>query len=147
MATQDQKLDTTTRDLNSQALALAEHLGRIAGTLEGTAEAWLNRASLTDQLTRVRDGATQLLNSLAGAAAKGGKAAQAPSQNGQSSSAGDAKSPRARSASASSDLAHAPGKRHRKPAPTVHGAKKSDSRIPKARASAQARQRRKLYTK
>src|SRR6187549_1871135 len=68
MATQDQKADTETRELNSQALALAEQLGRIAGALEGTAEVWLNRASVTDQLTKVRDGATQLLNSLAGAA-------------------------------------------------------------------------------
>ena len=63
MAIQDQKTDTATRELNSQALALAEQLGRIAGTLEGTAEAWLNRAAVTDQLTKVRDGATQLLNS------------------------------------------------------------------------------------
>jgi hypothetical protein len=83
MATRDQKDDTTTRDLNSQALALAEQLGRIAGTLEGTAEAWLNKAAVTDQLTKVRDGATQLLNTLAGAAATGrrvvqGKSAAAP---------------------------------------------------------------------
>ncbi len=133
MATQDQKPDTATREWNSQALILAEQLGRIAGTLEGTAEAWLNRASLTDQLTKVRDGATQLLNSLAAGVANGRKTAEA-------------KSPGARSASGSPDLAHAPGKRHRKPAPTVHGAKKSDSRIPKAKASAQARQRRKSYT-
>ena len=62
MAIQDQKPDTTTRELNAQALALAEQLGRIAGTLEGTAEAWLNRASVTDQLTegaRRRDAVAQ----------------------------------------------------------------------------------------
>ena len=136
MATQDQKPDTTTSEMNAQALALAEQLGRIAGTLEGTAEAWLDHASLADQLTKVRDGATQLLNSLA----DGRKAVRA-----RKSTAGKATAPRGRSAS-SSDPARAAGKRHRKPSPTVHGAKKSDSRIPKARASAQARQRRKSWT-
>lgn len=140
MATQDQKDDTSARELNSQALALAEQLGRIAGTLEGTAEAWLNKAQVTDQLTKVRDGATQLLNTLAGAAATGrravqGKSAPAPAPN---------RSTR-RTAGAGADPAHAPGKKHRKAAPTVRGVKHSDSTIPKAKASAAARQRRKSY--
>jgi hypothetical protein len=147
MATTDQKSDTATRELNSQALALAEQLGRMAGTLEGTAETWLNRASLTDQLSKVRDGAAQLLSTLAGGASSARKAVQARPTNGQSSSAGKMASSRGRSASATADPAHAPGKQHRKPSPTVHGAKKSDSRIPKAKASGQARQRRKLYAK
>jgi hypothetical protein len=140
MASQDQKADTRTRELNAQALALAEQLGRMAGTLEGTAEAWLNRAALTDQLTKVRDGAAQLLKSLApgGTVGRGARA--------QSANAGNANRPRGRAA-LSQDLAHAPGKQHRKPAPTIHGAKKSDSRIPKAKASAQARQRRRLVAK
>jgi hypothetical protein len=43
------------------------------------------------------------------------------------------------------DAAHAPGKRHRKPAPTVRGAKKSDERIPKMRTAAAVRRRRKSY--
>src|SRR5687767_13113745 len=61
MATQDEKNAT---DLGEQAIALAEQLGRIAGTIEGTAESWLNREKLTEQLTRVRDGATQMLEGL-----------------------------------------------------------------------------------
>jgi len=132
MAIQDQKPDTSTRELNSQALALAVQLGRIAGTLEGTAEAWLNRAAVTDQLTKVRDGATQLLNSLAGGAASGRRAAQKK----------PAKSATRR---ASADPAHAPGKQHRKAAPSVKGAKKSDQRIPKAKQAATIRQRRKSF--
>lgn len=133
MAIQDQKPDTTTRELNAQALALAEQLGRIAGTLEGTAEAWLNRASVTEQLTRVRDGATQLLNSLAGAAANGRRAVQAkPADAGRTPRRG-------------ADPAHAPGKAHRKPSPTAHGAKHSDLTIPKAKASAAARRRQKSF--
>ncbi len=54
MATQDQK---NASDLGEQAIALAEQLGRIAGTIEGTAESWMDRRKLTEQLTRVRDGA------------------------------------------------------------------------------------------
>ncbi len=138
MATQDQKPDTSASELNSQALALAEQLGRIAGTLEGTAEAWLNRAAVTDQLTKIRDGATQLLNSLAGGAASGRRAAQKK----PAAAAPNRTTRRA----ASADPAHAPGKRHRKAAPTVKGAKKPDQRIPKAKQAAMIRQRRKSYT-
>ena len=71
MANQDKKSEVNTGEIGSQAVALAEQLGRIAGSIEGTAEQWLNRSALTDQLTRVRDGATELLESLAGGAAKG----------------------------------------------------------------------------
>jgi hypothetical protein len=74
MATQDQTEMKTTA-LGQQAIALAEELGRIAGTIEGTADQWLNRQALTDQLTRVRDGAAELLDSLASGAAKGRKTA------------------------------------------------------------------------
>ena len=42
MATQEQK---NASDLGEQAIALAEQLGRIAGTIEGTAESWMNRAA------------------------------------------------------------------------------------------------------
>ncbi len=141
MATHDQKPDTTNRELNSQALALAEQLGRIAGTLEGTAEAWLNKASLTDQLTKVRDGASQLLNSLAAGAATARRAT--PQTDAPKTSRAVAPS---RSASAANaDPAHAPGKKHRKPSQTVRGAKHSDSVIPKAKASAAARRLRKSY--
>ena len=130
MATREQK---NTTDLGEQAIALAEQLGRIAGTIEGTAESLMNRQTLTDQLTRVRDSATQMLEGLTGGMTKGKKA----------SSKG--KTP-ARAASArQADPAHAPGKRRRKPAPTMKGVKKSDQRIPKMRIAAEARQRRRSY--
>lgn len=67
-------------DLGQQAIALAEQLGRIAGTIEGTAEAWLNRQSLTEQLTRVRDGAAEMLESLTNGAARGRRAAAESAQ-------------------------------------------------------------------
>src|SRR5688572_8861257 len=72
MATQDEKNATA---LGEQAIALAEQLGRIAGTIEGTAESWLNRETLAEQLTRVRDGATQMLEGLAAGAERTRKAA------------------------------------------------------------------------
>ena len=72
MATQDEKRAS---DLGEQAIALAEQLGRIAGTIEGTAESWMNREKLTDQLARVRDGATQMLDGLTAGAERGRSAA------------------------------------------------------------------------
>ena len=45
---------------------------------------------------------------------------------------------------AGSDLAHAPGKRHRKPAPGLKGVKHSDERIAKLRVADANRQRRKF---
>jgi len=129
MATREQK-DTT--DLGEQAIALAEQLGRIAGTMEGTAESWMNKQTLTEQLTRVRDSAAQMLEGLTGGMKKKRKAAK------------NTKPARAASARPA-DPAHAPGKRRRKPGPTMKGVKKSDERIPKMRTAAAARQRRKSY--
>jgi len=131
MATREQKNAT---DLGEQAIALAEQLGRIAGTIEGTAESLMDRQSLTDQLTRVRDSAAQMLEGLTDGIGKGRKALSAKG-----------KKP-ARAASArQADPAHAPGKRRRKPGPSIKGLKKSDERIPKMRTAAVVRQRRKSY--
>ena len=151
MAIPEQK---SASDLSQQAIALAEQLGRIAGTIEGTAEAWLTRQKLTDQLTRVRDGATQMLDTLTNGAEKGrrrsrtasdaitavgiGRAAQEKPEKEDSEGCG-------RAAARGADPAHAPGKKRRKPAPTMVGVKKSDERIPKMRTAAAARQRRKSY--
>lgn len=137
MATPEQK---TATDLGAQAIALAEQLGRIAGTIEGTAESWLQRRKLTDQLTRVRDGATQMLEGLEAGAGKGRSLVRRakPAHNGAK---GAAPAPRM----AHPDHARAPGKKRRKPAPTLKGVKKSDEKIPKLRTAAAARQRRKSY--
>jgi hypothetical protein len=131
MATRERNNAT---DLGEQAIALAEQLGRITGTIEGTAESLMNRQTLTDQLTRVRDSAAQMLEGLTDGIGKGRKALSARG-----------KKP-ARAASAQkADPAHAPGKRRRKPAPSMKGVKKSDERIPKMKTAAAARQRRKSY--
>jgi hypothetical protein len=165
MATPEQK---NVSELSEQAIALAEQLGRIAGTIEGTAEAWLNRQSLADQLTRVRDGAAEMLESLTTGPERGRSAATATVRSftedvrhtaskavsavgaGRLAGKNPPKSKKsvkraAASATRRADAAHAPGKQHRKPAPSVRGVKKSDERIPKARTAAAVRQRRKSY--
>ena len=131
MASQDKKIDPSSSEFRSRAVLLAGELGRLAGTLEGTAETWLNRTSLTDQLTKIRDTAAELLESVMNGAASGREAARRPG----------APQPVRQSA----DAAHAPGKRHRKPAPSVRGAKKSNQSIPKMRTATAVRQRRKSY--
>lgn len=156
-------------DLGQQAIALAEQLGRIAGTLEGTAEAWLNRQTLTDQLTRVRDGATEMLDTLTSGTKKTRKTAAGTvgsfAQNvrrtasasvamaaaaagvGRAAQKNRKKKKTAKGAASATtrgaDPAHAPGKQRRKPGPTLHGVKKSDEQIPKLRTAAFNRQRRK----
>jgi hypothetical protein len=171
MATDNRK-DTTPSALESQAVALAEQLGRIAGTIEGTAEQWLNRPAIAEQLTRVRDSASLLLESLASSAAKGREAVKggAGTMSGQvrdaatkavnaASSAvsslgatvGRRGTKRSRRKTATSrkpgkpamDLAHAPGKKHRKPAPSKPGVKHSEESISKMRTATIVRQRRK----
>lgn len=126
------------RDLSEQAVALAEQLGRIAGSIEGTAETWLPRQTLTEQLTRVRDGAAQMLRQLSEGVQRGRASVRGINEKkGKTGSAG------ARAA----DPSRAPGKRHRKPAPSPRGVKvkKSNEAIPKMRTAAAARQRRKSY--
>jgi hypothetical protein len=175
MATDNPK-ETNPSALESQAVALAEQLGRIAGTIEGTAEQWLNRPAIAEQLTRVRDSASLLLESLAGSAAKGRQAVtgSAGTMSGQVRDAAtkavnaassavaslgarvgsrSAKTKRSSRKTAGSrkpaksavDLAHAPGKKHRKPAPAMRGVKKSDEAIPKMRTATGVRQRRKSW--
>jgi hypothetical protein len=130
MATEDSKAAS---DLGAQAIELAEQLGRMAGTIEGTAEAWLDRQRLADQLTRVRDSATKMLESLRAAARKGRASQSKPAKGASTASTRKA------------DPARAPGKRRRKPAPSMRGVKKSNQTIPKMRTAATVRQRRKSY--
>jgi hypothetical protein len=130
MATQDSKVAS---DLGEQAIRLAEQLGRMAGTIEGTAEAWLNRQTLAEQLARVRDGATEMLKGLGA-----GVSTRRTRSKGKSAKAAAAQ-PR------KTDPARAPGKRRRRPAPSMRGVKKSNQAISKMRTAKTVRQRRKSY--
>ena len=115
MATQEQK---NASDLGEQAIALAEQLGRIAGTIEGTAESWMNRQQLADQLTRVRDGATQMLEGLTAGVAQGSQGWCQRQCAGRRSEAKSVRSLLRPLRARQADPAHAPGKRRRKPAPS-----------------------------
>ena len=130
MPTEDEKRAS---DLGEQAIALAEQLGRIAGTIEGTAESWLTNPTLAAQLTKVRDGAADMLKSLSKGA---GVASRKGTKKGGRKPA---------SAMRAADPAHAPGKRRRGPAPNARGVKKSDQAIPKLKTAHEVRQRRKSY--
>jgi hypothetical protein len=144
MATEDEK---KAADLGEQAIALAEQLGRIAGTIEGTAESWLNREKLAEQLTRVRDGATQMLDGLSAGAERTRKAATTAVRRVRPGQ-GRGKAKKAKASAATTrpaDPSRAPGKQRRKPAPTMKGVKKSDETIPKMRTAAAMRQRRKSF--
>ena len=143
MATPTQK---NAADLSEQAIALAEQLGRIAGAIEGTAESWMNRQQLTDQLARVRDGANQMLEGLTTGIARG-RAAVGDFRLAQVRKLRRGKKKAVPSARArqAADPSHAPGKRRRKPGPSMKGVKKSDERIPKMKTAAAVRQRRKSY--
>ena len=129
MATDDQKQDTTgTENLNAQLLSMAEQLGRMAGTIEGTAESWMKNGVLTEQLTSLRDNANKLLSKVSGMTTGRG-ASKTPAQK------------PVRRASATADPVHAPGKKHRKPAPRGQGPKKSNQPVAKLRAAQGVRRR------
>ncbi len=91
-------------------VVLAGQLGTLLGTARGKADAWLDREALSKELSRIRDGAADLL-------AKVNRAARAAKQ--------PAAKPKVRSAKAVAALAprpsrgpvDAPGKRHRRPPP------------------------------
>jgi hypothetical protein len=146
------------RAMEQRVVAFAEQLGRMVGTVERKATGWLDMASLSDQVTRIRDGAADLLSHLGGrdggsraeAIATVGSHPESPvpdnasqSVDGEVSRVRDRKpaSPRPAKSRAvstgggSRDRVAAPLKAHRKPPPSVAGAKHSDEEIAKARAS------------
>jgi hypothetical protein len=52
--------------IEQQLLRFAQEVGRIAGTVHGKADTLLDRRSLQEQITRIRDSAAALLDHLAG---------------------------------------------------------------------------------
>jgi hypothetical protein len=112
---------TTTKATEQRVVAFAEQLGRIAGTFHAKAEGWLDREALTRQIASVRDSATDLLEQLAGGAAKGSKKRPAASPA------------RGTTKGRSGGVVDAPGKKHRKPMQTDPDAKMANSQASKMR--------------
>jgi hypothetical protein len=112
---------TTTDAMEERVVAFAEQLGRIAGTIQAKAEGWMDRETLKKQIASVRDGAAHLLEQLAGGAMKVPKkrAAIAAARQGNKGRSGG--------------VVDAPGKKHRKAAPTDPDANIADSQAAKMR--------------
>ncbi len=109
--------------VEQRVIALAEQLGRFIGTVQRKADGWLDRKKLNDEVTRIRDEASSLLEQIAAVASP---AEERPGSEGKKRSA-DAARPRGRSGG----TVDAPRKAHRKRPPSAKGAKHSDSRIAK----------------
>jgi hypothetical protein len=62
------------RAMEQRVVAFAEQLGRMVGTVERKTTGWLDMAALSEQLTRIRDGAAELLGHLGGRDAAGSQA-------------------------------------------------------------------------
>ena len=112
----------TTQTLESKVGPHSRYSGRAcAETVQAKAEGWMDRERLYEQIARVRDGAADLLEELAGGATKASK--EKPST--ATARGGD----RGRSGG----VVDAPGKKHRKPMPSDPGANIVHSQVEKAR--------------
>lgn len=87
--------------IEPKMIAFAEQLGRLIGTVEARAEGWLDRKTLSAELGRIRDGASELIDRVNRARVLKKKAAATP----------------AAVARPSRGAVDAPGKRHRQPPP------------------------------
>jgi hypothetical protein len=119
-------------DLEDRLVHYSEQLGWLVGTVQAKTEGWLDRAALTENLTRIRDGATDLLSHLTsvsspnGATRKGGAKPRALNRTRKAN---------ARAVVRSASLVAAPGKRHRPPAAPTPSVKHSDERLSKLKAA------------
>jgi hypothetical protein len=145
------------RATEQRVVAFAEQLGRMVGTVERKTTGWLDMAALSDQLTRIRDGAADLLSHLGSGASASQQAPTAPSgsiadppppDGGAADSEARPKvrtrkaaSPRVAKAQSESTRVRsrehvaAPGKAHRKPPTGAAGVKHSNEEIAKAGAT------------
>ena len=111
---------TTADPIEQRLVAFAEQLGRIVGTIQAKAEGWMDRETLNQQIVSVRDGAAHLLEQLASGATKAPKkAAVGAAREGNKGRSGG--------------VVDAPGKKHRKAAPTDPDARIADSQADKMR--------------
>jgi hypothetical protein len=104
-------------------VAFAEQLGRMVGTIQAKAEGWRNRKTLIKQLASVRDGASHLLDQLAGGATAASKKKPA------------AAAARGANKGRSGGVVDAAGKKHRKQAPPDPDANMARSQAAKMRTA------------
>jgi len=111
-------------DVEQRLTVFAEQMGHMVGAVQNKADGWLESAALQEQLTRVRDGAAELLSDLSSQVRGGAAALTRPRRT--------ATPPKAAARGRSGGEVDAPGKKHRKPPASVRGAKHSDETISKA---------------
>ena len=107
--------------MEQRVLAFAKQAGYVAGTIQMKTEGWMDRETLRKQLASVRDGASSLLEQLGNAAGRIRRRKAAPRR----------KNTRARSGG----VVDAPGKKHRKRAPSDPDAALARSQARKMRAA------------
>lgn len=123
--------------VEARIVAVAEQFGRLLGTVQAKAEGWLDRQTLSDQLTRIRDGAADLLKHLergTAAASLAAPPAQKPTARPQTKmarTASQATGARGRSGG----KVDAPGKIHRTPSASARGVRHSDETVSKTKAA------------
>ncbi len=160
-----------TDDLESRLLTYAEQLGRMVGQVQNRTEGWLDRRALAESLSRVRDGAKELLTYIPGIGEdehsrddersfrekrppqekrsreddrRGNEASSTkgrPASRAAQAASGSAAPNAKTSQPRSGGKVDAPGKRHRAPLPSVRGVKHSDERVAKQRAADMIRKR------
>jgi hypothetical protein len=108
--------------MEQRVVAFAEQLGRMV--IQTRAEGWMDRETLNMQLANVRDGAAHLLEQLAG-----GAATTATKKNAAAATA------RGGNKGRSGGVVDAPGKKHRKKAPTDPDANTAKSQAAKRRTA------------
>jgi hypothetical protein len=107
------KVTTGTDDpIEQRVVAFAEQLGTLVGTVQAKTQGWLDPEAMGKELTRIRDGASQLLDQLS---PKALKAKKAPAK--RKATKPSVATATATTARPSRGLVDAPGKRHRKPPP------------------------------
>jgi hypothetical protein len=98
--------NSVTETVEQQVVAFAEQLGRVVGTVQAKAEGWLDRDALKEQLSHIRDSASALLEQLG-------------VQTGATSKQAVKSTANAGNRGRSGGVVDAPGKKHRKPTPSV----------------------------
>jgi hypothetical protein len=122
----DASRSTTADTLEQRVVAFAEQLGRVAGTVHAKAEGWMDRETLSRQISSVRDAAVEMLQQLAGGTTNASKVSEAKPA---------AAAPRRGSKGRSGGVVDAPGKKHRAPMPTDPGETIVDSQAAKMRTA------------
>jgi len=107
--------NATNDEVEPMVIALAEQLGTFLGRVQAKADGWLENETLRQQVSQIRDGATQLLDRVnrAGLAARQSVAKVVTAATPTATSATKSVKATGRSGGA----VDAPGKRHRKPPP------------------------------